>query len=604
MPLSHAHHGYVHQDVVTAYALACLLLPGTADKEIVGDRKTVGGDRFDDLALYGLTARRSQIKSHGEGNRKLTLADLTTLKIDFRIDDAVASMVNDATPADEYRLVVTYDSPDETLLPYLRPVAERGPFLPGLTTQQFVIDVDAVWPEDGDPRWPPLDGMDHATFARFARKFVIETGCLASSGILSSPGPLEYALLRLLEEKLGAGRAPNQHRQAVDVLAHLIQFARATREHGARRTADEVVIATGLRTDFGRVEEELPVDEHRLVAREPALDSLLQAIQAARCVAVTGPPGIGKSWLLYQIGRRLAADGWVVATHYCFVDLLDDMREHRVTVDATFGSLIAELFDTDPSLQTERVPRFAAGPRELEGILANGHAERPDRRIAIIVDGLDHADRILPGRMPGAAADIVEELAALDLPDGVALVVGSQPGDHLDALPASAEVHDLARWDDASIRELAKRAGVISALEDGGLTHETSDAIEAIIGSAAGNPLYATYLARTASQIATGELEPPEGLDLAAYIRSAPPFENYYSWLLDGLGPDTGVRFFAQLLSLLDFPVTTDELSEIQPAMRHLLPQVLARLGLSWPGTQSWVGPVCTTKASNATCSP
>lgn len=84
MSLSHAHHGYVHQDIVTAYALACLLLPGRADREVVGDRKIVVGDRFDDLTLCGLTTQRSQIKSHG-GDRKLTLSDLTTLKIDFRI---------------------------------------------------------------------------------------------------------------------------------------------------------------------------------------------------------------------------------------------------------------------------------------------------------------------------------------------------------------------------------------------------------------------------------------------------------------------------------------------------------------------------------------
>lgn len=569
----------MHQDVVAAYALACLLLPDSADSEIIGDRKAVVGDRFDDLALHGLTRRRTQIKAHGGGERKLALADLTTKRIDFRIDDAVGSMVSDGTPADEYRLVVTFDSPNEKLIPYLRPAPERGPLLPGLSTQQLVIDVDAVWPEDGDPRWRPMDGIDRATFARFASKFVIETGCPVASGDLSSPGPLEFALLRLLEEKLGVGRPPNQHRQPLDVLAHLIQFAQSTRVHGARRTADDVVRAMGLRTDFGRVEEELPIDEHRLVVRELTLGSLVEAVQAARCVAVTGPPGIGKSWLLQQLGQRLAADGWVVATHYFFIDLLDAMREHRVTVGATFGSLIAELLDADPSLQTDRVPRFAAGPRELETILANGHAERPDRRIAVIVDGLDHADRILPGRMPGAAANIVEELGALDLPDNVALVVGSQPGDHLGGLPASAKVHALDQWDDVSIQELAKRAGVIDALEDGGLTAETSAVIEAITRSAAGNPLYATYLARTASQMATGELRPPEGLDLAAHIRSAPPFENYYSWLLDGLGPDLGARYIAQLLSLLDFSVTLDELSEMQPAMRHLLLQVLARLG-------------------------
>lgn len=308
MSLSHAHRGYVHQDIVTAYALASLLLPGGTDREIVGDRKIVVGDRFDDLALYGLTARRSQIKSHGAGDRELTLADLTTRKMDFRIDDAMVSMVNDATPADEYRLVVTFDSPDEELLPYLRPAPAREPFLPGLTTQQFVLDVDVVWPEGGDPNWRPLREMDRTTFVLFASKFVIETGCPVASGDLGSPGPLESALLRLLEEKLGAGRPPNQHRRPLDVLAHLVQFAQSTRVHSARRTADDVVRAMGLQTDFGRVQEELPVDEHRLAVLHTAYVYEPEPYDATRrCERTLSSVAFGEFASARVLARRLLA---------------------------------------------------------------------------------------------------------------------------------------------------------------------------------------------------------------------------------------------------------------------------------------------------------
>ena len=69
----------------------------------------------------------------------------------------------------------------------------------------------------------------------------------------------------------------------------------------------------------------------------------------------------------------------------------------------------------------------------LEQLLRDGGQKKPDRRIAIIVDGLDHADRIHPRGSPATAADIAQELAELKLPQGVTLIVGSQPGAHLAA---------------------------------------------------------------------------------------------------------------------------------------------------------------------------
>ncbi len=578
MTLSPAHRGYVHQDVVTAYALACLLLPGSTDDEVVANRKLSADDVFDDLGLFGKATRRIQIKSHVGDRRQLSSADLATDQISFRIDRAIRSVVGDETLADQYRLVVTFDAPDDSLLPFLTPAPHRDPFLPYLSTLRYELDVDALWPADSVPSWRQLNAFDRPTFVRFAERFVVETDCPSSSGDLAALGSLESALLELLERSLGAGHPPNRDRSPLDVLAHLVQFAQTARVHQASRRSGEVLIATGLRDDFGRVEERLPLDKDRLVAREPALDELVEAVHEGPRVVVRGPPGIGKSWMLSQLHDRLAKDGWIVATHYCFIDPLDVMRERRIATDVIFGSLIAELLDADPLLRTDRVPRFAAGPRELETILTNGAANIPKRRIAIVVDGLDHADRIHAGLPSRLAGEIAEELADLNLPDSVVLVVGSQPGDHLEPLLAQARAYDLTRWDDPHIQELALRAGVDAALAEAGLDDEADAVIDAIVLTAAGNPLYATYLARTAMQVARGDAVPPDGFDLAEHLRSAPPFDDYYAWLLKSLGLDTGVTFLAQLLATVAFPVTTAEIAEILPEMSHLVPEMLRRL--------------------------
>jgi hypothetical protein len=580
--LSPAYQGYVHQDVLTAYALAALLLPRTTDRAVIGDRKAVPGDRFDDLAIHGAARRRTQVKSHTTDNRRLGLADLTTNRIDFRIDHVVRSFIEDSEPADEYRLVATFGEPDRTLAPYVRPLVDRGPLLPGLRTQRFSLDVARIWPAAGDPQWANLKQVGREALARFCERFVIETGCPASSGDLRVPGPLEDVLLRFLYDRIGVGRPPNHHRDLADAAAQLIHFAQAMRTSGTRRTADEVIAALALRVDYGRVEEYLPVDEHRLVRRDIELDALIGRLGATNRVAVVGPPGAGKSWLLHLLRKRLLAEGWVVAVHFCFVDLFDNVRERRATVEATFGSVIAELLDADPSLASDRIARFAAGPRELEDMLAAAQEERRDRRIAIVVDGLDHADRVLTRGVPGAAADIAQELAVLQLPPGVVLIVGSQPGDHLGAFLSDAELHSLGPWADDEIRTLADRAGVGSALVNAGLEHDAGRVLDAVADRSRGNPLYATYLTRTVVQLASGIIIPADDPDIAAHLAAAPSFDSdlnaYYRWLLDGIRHDTGALFVAQLISLIDFPATAEELGEIDPLFAHLVPVVLARL--------------------------
>jgi len=75
------------------------------------------------------------------------------------------------------------------------------------------------------------------------------------------------------------------------------------------------------------------------------------------------------------------------------------------------------VYHLSESFDHTKWPRFAAGPRELEKLLEDvqGTAER---RIAIIVDGLDHADRISGVPTARLATEIADELAGISLPKG------------------------------------------------------------------------------------------------------------------------------------------------------------------------------------------
>ena len=110
--LSAAHQGYQYQDLVAACVLVRSLVE-SYDMVIV-DRKLFAQDRFDDLEIRSRGRRcRVQVKSHTVDDRRLQLADLTTDHVSTRIDTLVTTCADDASPADEYRLSVTYAAPTD-----------------------------------------------------------------------------------------------------------------------------------------------------------------------------------------------------------------------------------------------------------------------------------------------------------------------------------------------------------------------------------------------------------------------------------------------------------------------------------------------------------
>jgi hypothetical protein len=193
-----------------------------------------------------------------------------------------------------------------------------------------------------------------------------------------------------------------------------------------------------------------------------------------------------------------------VAAHFCFVDLFDNDRDLRASVATTFGSIIAELYDCDHSLLSDAVPRFAARPSDLEQILHKAARADPLRRIAVIIDGLDHVDRLPGGSRRNTAAEIVEELAILEIPSGVTFIVVSQPGEHLSAFLSRGSEYAFSRWPDERIREIVQRTELETELRTRALEDEVERVTSSIVDKAARDQLPATRSPQS------GSSPPPE----------------------------------------------------------------------------------------------
>ncbi|MEU3597135.1 ATP-binding protein [Streptomyces sp. NPDC006798] len=596
--LTAAHRGYEYQDLMEAGRFVDLLLGGIARVHV--DEKLVTDDRFDDLTVINADGSRERTQfKHSDEKDPLGYATFTTDDRGLRLDRLVAAAVADrdgpgaGAAAHRLRIVMRDAPPDHEALNAVMVPARSSdmPFLPGMNSTLLRFDAEVLWrgydlPARG--RRPAgnifgfLTSGDRAVSKQdlewLCEHLVVEVGAPAMTTDLLQPGPAEQLLLQRVRGELGAGIYPNEGRSPVDVAEALIRAVRSARQRGTDVTPRELLRQAQLRSDLGAVVRANPVDRALEVARPATVGVLAEAAGAAAAdggvLLVTGPPGQGKSWACQQLVDQLAGDGWLVAEHYCYLGDADGDQLTRVVTETVFGSLLGRLAESDPDLVQEQRPRFAADAQALTTAVDTALRKDPTRRVALVVDGLDHVTRVQGGRTRRAdpSLALAAVLGSLSLPPGSVLIVLSQPGNHLvplqDAEVASVAVPPLTAHE---CRAVAERLGLVPAVDDERTealltdNRDVTDFLDALQERSGGNALYATYLCREVA------LRPETITKAAAVVRALPAYqgslEGYYAHLHDTLGAEADV--VADIIALLGMSVTREELGQIIPDRAH-----------------------------------
>jgi hypothetical protein len=314
----------------------------------------------------------------------------------------------------------------------------------------------------------------------------------------------------------------------------------------------------------------------------------------SQLLLLTGLPGAGKSWLLERVAEEFRETGHLVAWHFCYLEPGDPEVQRRVTTDVLWGNLITELIDHAPTLRDRHQPIYAADLTSLERLLAHAVEVSSTGRVILIVDGLDHIARVRSDApsLSQAETDIVEQLALLKLPPGVVVVAGSQPDAHLDPLRPLAYEVTLQEWSREDVAALAERRGLREALRGAGLLMPSDwvprpqaeeaasdELVAALHERSEGNPLYATILCLDLLNLFPEQ----RALDWRDRLCELPLFEgritNYYAFLLNGIEADDSLSgYTAELLGVVDFGLTSEELRSMFPHLGHHLDRCLARL--------------------------
>jgi len=590
--LSAAHRGYAYQDLVTAYLLVRALVH--QHEAVIVDRKTVEDDRFDDLEVTANGTRiRRQLKSSLTPDVALKLQDFTGNASSLRFDRLVQTFTHAGIDAaDEYRLCATWQAPVITdALSALIEVSDAAGTFAGFTTKRYRIDSARVWPDAEGPKLlvlcPSKEGPAPLTrdqVVAFCERFVIELALPSATLDLDSPGPLEGLLLDLLMKDVGIGRYPNAERRPEDVAALAIHIATNARIQGERLTPGDVACRLMLRTDFGRVLQQFPIDNSVLQPRPHVRDNLAETVLQGGVHLILAGPGSGKSWELTQLADFLRNRGVVVAQHYCFLAPGDGLAEKRVSTNILFANLLGDIQDwlsEQESVCARQI--FAAGADVLEESLQQ--VVESGSRVVIIVDGLDHIARVrrTSQSLNDNETDIVERLSTLALPEGVSLVIGSQPGEHLDPLrdrfKDSLHQHTLQAWQREEIFSLCDKHGVSQAFESVAISDqgERDELLTLLASKAQGNPLYTRYLSvGLVEGLKSGRIQAPH-----EWLSSAPVLDGditrYYQHL--NLTASRNTIPVANILGVLDFSVTEAELQEIVGSlMQDYVPETLAML--------------------------
>lgn len=419
-------------------------------------------------------------------------------------------------------------------------------------------------------------GLKHGKiFLRFCEQFIVELQLPTASLTLAGPGHLERALLRELSEGVRIGKYPNQGRSAVDVAALTISLATHARANGDTLSATEVERELNIRTDFGRVAQAFPLDAVSFCDRPAFREQLRRSALQGKSLLVLGPPGAGKSWELTRLADELMSAGAVLARYYCYLEPGDPLIDQRVTTDVFLGNLIAELADAVPPSRNSGVSKYSVGLTELETALK--HAVEYDSPVVLIIDGLDHIARVLSGSITlrPDETDVIERLATVQIPEGVSVVIGSQPGPHLEPIvkrwnPGILEEH-VPPWSAEDVATMAVKLGLDAALEQTGIVDDDERRrIVAVLGE------YARYLIRDLTAgLRTGSITASiDWLEGTPFI--ARDIAKYYDHLYSALG--TEAQPIADVLSAIDFAVSTDDLREmLPPILKPYVSKVLGR---------------------------
>ncbi|WP_161785354.1 NACHT domain-containing protein [Halorubrum halophilum] len=478
--LAPAARGYTFQDAIGGIAILSVLLE---DAEAVAIEDALqSGDKFDDLVLEQDGAQICfQIKNRP--GQRLTSSDLENTSSEFHIDEFVDS-AQDRLSAEEGSRFVILTSHREEAGPDINFADEEREisFFDDLEfpAQELANDAGEVSPGTEIEFVLGLPGIDTADDEELAETI------------------RDTDLVRLIEKKITPifdelenpeiGNPTTLVKDAVDL-------ARWSRNHSSisRLTREDIVRRLGY-IPTPDIPQQFPLQEGYI---EPQWVQDLEQIDGTTDrLLIEGGPGTGKSTGI-ELLHRYWSEGTDERTLRFFLYIPDDAEhiEKKRNDPAWFRhQLAAQLHNTFPEAFTDgTVTPVWTGTEALQEYIdsvaswANSEEQQP----LIIIDGLDHALRSFGDTTHGERIEgtVLEELAMLDFPSPLSLLLVSRPLSHeIHTDLRVSETITVPEWNESEITHYLNENDVTT-------TAALVDRVRAVSG---GLPVILSHLLRKA----------------------------------------------------------------------------------------------------------
>ncbi|HHW7579611.1 TPA: hypothetical protein ACU21O_001079 [Mannheimia haemolytica] len=560
MSLNNAHEGYQYQDLLCSYFILNEVILGHFDSIITFDKKHIEDDRFDDLVIQnGDNIQRKQIKySNGTNAKHLSKDDLSN---DNSSSLAIYKLFENwqvlRTEQTEFRLCLAWNEPIEANIKDTLISQSGHSSFNHFSTNVFKLNINNIWQENPENfnRWDNLKkyvkkhNIDRTEFAKFCNELLIETNFPKASLDFTYPDTLESILIEQAQ-KIGIGKYPNNDISINDFLIKTVKFSGDFRTSSTKLSIKQILEKLRIKTDFGQIEQKFQIDQEKNILFKEKIEALLQYFRKNQKSILVAEPGAGKSWFLTNLIEYLKDNDHKVIRHYCFTGVEDPFFEQRITSDVFFGNLIADIQSLYPNLQNQKEQIFASNLNELNLLLSK--IKEP---LIIIIDGLDHIERVR-GQSKTLSEEktrIIDCISKIEIPDNISIILGSQPVNEIDILIQNHHFlrTDLPKWNMDDILSLVNKFNIDIQ------THNLS---QILLDKSQGNPLYLNYI--------LNHLKDNPNIDIK---NDFPEYdfnlESYYGFLSSQLNENSTTL---NILSCLEFAVTREELSEINPFSHHL----------------------------------
>ena len=405
--------------------------------------------------------------------------------------------------------------------------------------------------------------QDWTVVKKFLCSVILETNQPSIPPEISPDQQIESDLEKKILFKistLGLNKSPNNVEDA-SVFTSLFNFVNRDSITSHSITKNDLISHLNIKKSFGAIKNDIEFDQSLYVDVSKNLRQLNEQTikNAGGIMGIKGKPGSGKTWLLTRWLKDLQQKYpetppiW----YYASIGVTgDDHFESRITKNQILSNLV-DAIKKEYRISTDK-NQYAADDSTFKELLCklNKIANDKQRIISIIIDGLDHVDRIKKraNHISNSEKTVMDFLNEIEVPEHICFVFGTQEGPHIDKLK---ERFGNDAFSDISVFDVSETKLYLSKLQ---IPEEfiTDDIAELIFQKTSGLPLLINYLCQ--------QLKVESNIERIKNIpMTQGNVEKYYEYLWANIEESGYPRKIARYFSLLEFPIGVEFLEDLMP---------------------------------------